>query len=56
LHIDPQSNFYDREAQPITRENALEHAAHEPSHAVAEGSTMQSINNGDKNNDQGIGL
>ena len=28
LHIDHQSQFYDREAQPITRENALEHAGH----------------------------
>ena len=28
LHIDPQSNFYDREAQPTTRENALESAGH----------------------------
>ena len=27
-NVDPQSNFYDREAQPISRENALEHAAH----------------------------
>ena len=56
LHIDPQSNFYDREAQPITRENALEHAAHDPSRSVAEGSTVQSISNGDGSNDQGIGL
>ena len=33
LHIDPASNFYDREAQPITRGNALEHAFHQTSHA-----------------------
>ena len=26
VHIDPQSNFYDREAQPISREDAMEHA------------------------------
>ena len=28
LHIDPQSNFYDRESLPTTRESALEHAGH----------------------------
>jgi conjugative relaxase-like TrwC/TraI family protein len=55
LHIDPQSNFYDREAQPISRENALEHAAHEPSHSVPENAVVTS-NNGDTNNDQGISL
>ena len=26
LHIDPQSQFYDRQVQPTTREAALEHA------------------------------
>jgi hypothetical protein len=56
LHIDPQSNFYDRQTQPITRENALEYAAHEPSHSVVNSSTGQSINSSDRNNDQGIGL
>jgi UvrD-like helicase C-terminal domain len=56
LHIDPQSQFYDRQAQPITRENALEYAAHELSHAVADSSTVQSINNSDKNSDQAISL
>jgi ATP-dependent exoDNAse (exonuclease V) alpha subunit len=51
LHIDTQSNFYDREAQPITRENALENAAHEPSHAVAD-----SLNVQPSSSDQGISL
>lgn len=37
LHIDPQSNFYDREAQPITQEVALEHANHILSHSVGVG-------------------
>jgi conjugative relaxase-like TrwC/TraI family protein len=55
LHIDPQSNFYDREAQPISRENALEHASHEPSHSVTENAVVTS-NKGDNNNDQGISL
>jgi hypothetical protein len=56
LHIDPASNFYDREAQPISRENALEHAAHEPSHSVAENAVVQSNSTGNKTNDQGISL
>jgi hypothetical protein len=55
LHIDPQSNFYDREAQPISRENALEHAAHEPFHAVADSPNVQPSSS-DQGNDQGIGL
>src|SRR5665213_3080001 len=51
LHIDPQSNFYDREAQPITRENALEHAEHAPAHAGAD-----SLNVHLSSRDQAIGL
>ena len=56
LHIDPQINFYDREAQPISRENALEHAAHAPSHSVAENTIVPSNYNDDNNNYQGISL
>ncbi len=56
LHIDPQTNFYDREAQLISRENAFEYAAHEPSHAVAENAAVQSNSTGDKNYDQGMSL
>ena len=55
LHIDPQSNFYDREAQAISRDNALEHAGHEPVHSVS-GNAVVTSNNGDNNNDQGISL
>ncbi|MEO6804877.1 MAG: MobF family relaxase [Edaphobacter sp.] len=29
LHIDPQGQFYDRQAQPIARDVALEHAGHD---------------------------
>ena len=55
LHIDPQSNFYDREAQPITREAALEHAEHLPALSVTENLQNQS---GDSNcaNEQGLNL
>jgi len=55
LHIDPQSQFYDRQAQPITRETALEYAAHELSHAITDNAAVQSVNS-DKSNDQAISL
>ena len=54
LHIDPQSGFYDREARPISREDALQHAAHTPFHTVPENSINQSEGIGEKHNDQGI--
>ena len=56
LHIDPQGHFYDRQAQPTTRENALEYAAHELSHAVADTPALHSLNNSDKNDDHAISL
>jgi conjugative relaxase-like TrwC/TraI family protein len=36
LHIDAEGQFFDRHAQPITRENALEQAGHSPTQSVAE--------------------
>jgi conjugative relaxase-like TrwC/TraI family protein len=54
LHIDPQSNFYDREAQPITRESALENAGHLQIHSVDDHSKAQSHKS--DNNDQGISI
>ena len=36
LHIDTEGQFFDRHAQPITRENALEQAGHSPTQTVAE--------------------
>ena len=54
LHIDPQDQFYDRQAQPITREAALEQTGNLPSHSLRESAQAQSVivNNGDL----GIGL
>jgi len=54
LHIDPQGQFYDRQAQPITREAALEQTGNLPSHSLRESAQAQSVivNNGDL----GIGL
>jgi hypothetical protein len=36
LHIDTQGQFFDRHAQPITRENALQQAGHSLTQSVAE--------------------
>ena len=36
LHIDSQGQFFDRHAQPITRENALEQVGHSLTQSVAE--------------------
>jgi conjugative relaxase-like TrwC/TraI family protein len=55
LHIDPQTNFYDREAQPITREAALEHAGHTISQTLNESAQLMPSNS-DNRNDQGISL
>jgi conjugative relaxase-like TrwC/TraI family protein len=54
LHIDPQTNFYDREARPTTRELALENAGHHRMHSIADHSVGQSPKN--EANDQGITL
>ena len=41
LHIDPQGQFYDRKAQPITRETALEQAGHPLTHSAADNAQVQ---------------
>jgi len=53
LHIAPEGQFYDRQAQPISRDTALEHAGHAPSQSLAEAAQTRSINS---NNDQGFSL
>jgi len=55
LHIDQQSQFYDRHAQPIPKEHALEHAGH-VALAVNEISQAQSIAKGAGSTDQGLSL
>jgi ATP-dependent exoDNAse (exonuclease V) alpha subunit len=55
LHIDPQSQFYDRQVQPTTREAALEHAGHIPAHSVGDNTQMQSHSSSNINN-QGMSL
>src|ERR1017187_4586969 len=55
LHIDPQGQFYDRQAQPITREAALEQAGHTSAHSTGDNAQVQSGSD-NNNNDQGISL
>jgi hypothetical protein len=55
LHMDPQGQFYDRNAQPISREQALEHASH-LTVAVNEISQAQSLTKASAGNDQGLSL
>ena len=55
LHIDPQEQFYDRHAQPIAKEHALEQAGH-VTLATNEVSQAQSIPKGSVGNDQGLSL
>ena len=42
LHIDPQGQFYDRQAQPITREAALEQAGQASAHSLGDNAQMRS--------------
>jgi flagellar biosynthesis GTPase FlhF len=42
LHIDLQGQFYDRQAHPITRENALEQAGQSPAHSMGDNAQVQS--------------
>ena len=42
LHIDPQGQFYDRQAQPITREAALEHAGQASAYSIGDNANAQS--------------
>ena len=55
LHIDPQGQFHDRHAQPISKEHALEHAGH-LTVAVNEISHAQALTKGPVGADQGLSL
>jgi ATP-dependent exoDNAse (exonuclease V) alpha subunit len=55
VHIDPHGQFFDRHAQPISKEQALEHAA-QVTLAVSEISQSQSIAKGTIGTDQGLSL
>ena len=53
LHLDPQGQFYDRQAVPTSRENALDHAGH-----LHSGTTLENAQQMAKatSSDQGISL
>jgi hypothetical protein len=55
LHIDPQGQFYDRQAQPISREAALEKAANSVDLSLSQGTQTQSTT-ASSGNEQGISL
>lgn len=55
LHIDPQGQFHDRHVQPISKEQALEHAGH-IGLAVNEISHTQTLAKGAVGTDQGLSL
>ncbi len=54
LHIDPQGQFYDRQAQPITRETALEQAVQSSAHSI--GDNAQVLPGSKDNTDLGLSL
>jgi conjugative relaxase-like TrwC/TraI family protein len=56
LHIDPQGQFYDRKAQPITRETALEQAGLSNNQQHTHGGQTESRSGPDTITDQGISL
>ena len=51
LHIDPSGQFHDRQAQPVTRDAALEHAGHISSHSLADNAHTPTCND-----DRGLSL
>ena len=60
VHIDPQGQFYDRHAQPITREAALDHALGQHHHHAHHGNGNDlgsSVSKGrEQDHGQGISL
>ena len=54
LHIDPEGQFHDREAQPIEKEAALANAGHPTSHSVNDSTVAQSVNR--DTNDQALSI
>jgi len=56
LHIDPQGQFFDRQAQAISRDQALDHAQHGLSHSVADNNPGETLSKSSTAIDQGISL
>jgi hypothetical protein len=56
LHIDPQGHFYDRQAQPVEREQALEHAGHSLTTNANDNSQSQTLSKSIIDNGEGLVL
>ena len=56
LHIDPQGQFYDRQAQPVASEQALQHAGHTSPIHVNDNIQTQSVIKTDSEIDQGLSI
>jgi hypothetical protein len=56
LHVDPQGQFYDRQAQPIARDQALEQAGHSQISNPNDVWQSQSVAKVGVDNDQGLSL
>ncbi len=56
LHIDSQSQFYDRDARPTTREAALEQAGHVPGQSANDNAQILPGNKPNNNHDQGLSI
>ena len=57
LHIDQPGNFYDRNAQPISKDLALETAGHSQAHPGSDRAQVQAESNSLKNSpEQGISI
>jgi hypothetical protein len=54
LHINPEGQFHDREAQPIEREAALANAWHPTSHSMNDNTVAQSVSR--DTNDQALSI
>ena len=54
LHIDSQGQFYDCQAQPITRETALEQAGQSPAYSIDGNAQVQTVSK--ENTDPGLSL
>ena len=56
LHIDPQGQFYDRQAQAISRDQALDNAHHPTSHSIGNNDSGQTLTKASAVTDNAISL
>ncbi len=56
LHIDPQGQFYDRQAAPISRDKALDHAGHSVTQPGRDNEVTPNFDRPTVSNDQGLAM